>query len=1082
MNSLFPYKHAKKNAVFIRFPAERVRGACHSSVCLRDESVTKASINHNLKSARRSKIMHEHHIDSLVNRINRSHHSLASQRSCERNFAPLLYHKQVQLPRRQQCLPEPKSSKFSALANSVDALEIVSRIQNNLKYPQLANGDQLLSDFEQLAHSGHILPSEFFIRLLDVFCKRYDPWRIEIALRLAHLSTSLNNESDDMKSSAFSLILAHTISQLHLYNKQEYAYALWIRISNLSTNIKAFDQLISLSQSVHLPKISTVNAIHATLSSRLMTQNADHYANLLKSFNRSSIYKHLQSDAIINQAVDKLSRDLNILQLFASAHVKKKILPPEVVLTGTQFQHLHSFFSTIPLRLELLSLRIVLYLKGFDSPLKDEIPIRQQILKLFSKTFGGESNLRSELIGPKNDNHKDGNDITSSPNFNHKYVASAENGRFRNPVDRIIAKLSMPTQLSSSHDLSHSIDSQINSVYSLFGLMTKMNDVELLLSCFESYCRYCLTLSWNNTDDIRDHMSSIASRVLSSLSKTLKESESSSHDIQTKLLDLWKKMKITLENFSLSPSIDFYCCLLDNSVINIDDLLRTDSTQRVGLLPLHNDEDYLKLHECILNGMSGSKKPSSILQAFLYACKLHHNNINLSPEVWRNLTQASTSYLSDIDQSIFLAKLEELSKDFGLVGCSNSIMLEALLQANARQANAFKCIQILRVLRANNIQPSMKMYYQCLYAIYYSRPVDSSDWDLVLNPQATCNWMIRDLSRDGKKLAPPLIATMLKLYTKAVQILKSRGENHLQVIEQAEHFVYEIHHGSEFYPKVTVNEIIVSELIRACCVGESADSAMRIIHHYPNIYSYSVSATSFEPIFDMMTINHQPIADIEILLNQLVNSNISLSKPIVDAVVLSMRNHGQLSEASTRIQSLFTSYGKKPSFGIILGLLDDFLTAGNHGEAMRLVYIIFQLYNEVQRREAVVDGPNLSAFPFTGDFADSTFGDNLQSFDHYQKISSDTGSSFKLELSSSQLVPIPSDDRLSIDTQKKNFLQLNDEDATSNTDDSDAVVKRNDYRRKAFKGPREVGVFTEEALGKRFQKFGLTLDPIILSR
>ena len=125
-------------------------------------------------------------------------------------------------------------------------------------------------------------------------------------------------------------------------------------------------------------------------------------------------------------------------------------------------------------------------------------------------------------------------------------------------------------------------------------------------------------------------------------------------------------------------------------------------------------------------------------------------------------------------------------------------LAKARLRAYARAQKGYQCLEILQEIRrhAGNYEHlrgdrrtksaserstgtqarGRALYHQVIEALYRAVPRTDRHWQLIMAPDATADFILREMARDGLRASPSTIAALLTLYTKAAHASCRNGK------------------------------------------------------------------------------------------------------------------------------------------------------------------------------------------------------------------------------------------------------------------------------------------------------------------
>jgi len=285
------------------------------------------------------------------------------------------------------------------------------------------------------------------------------------------------------------------------------------------------------------------------------------------------------------------------------------------------------------------------------------------------------------------------------------------------------------------------------------------------------------------------------------------------------------------------------------------------------------------------------------------------------------------------------------------------LVLRSRIFAHARLRQGFKGLVLLRRLRKIGGKAELRLYRWIINALHQASPCSDAEWVVAKNPATTIDFLLREMVRDGHRLDSHMIALILRLYTKSVQIHFSQG-GHQNVLKEMEEFITRCGTtGFMSNPSIPINDTIVKELIKAHCIAGMERKAFQIINSAPKKYNVKITAAFYEPLLFYYA-GIKGLNDMaEDVFMQMVNHQVPLTDATIVPMVLGHMRHGNLSDALDCIQDLFNQHTIRPTTSLWLLLIDASLKAGDVMEARRAVTLLSQLYSHAEREHSI--GPML---------------------------------------------------------------------------------------------------------------------------
>jgi hypothetical protein len=360
------------------------------------------------------------------------------------------------------------------------------------------------------------------------------------------------------------------------------------------------------------------------------------------------------------------------------------------------------------------------------------------------------------------------------------------------------------------------------------------------------------------------------------------------------------------------------------------------------------------ISHAIISMLSSFTQPNAVEKALQIATKFISDKKKILPITWSSLLNSSTACLGNKKLTAIVSEIEELVNRCGYKQQDISIT-HARLFANARLCKGYQSLTLLQTLRSLGGPVNRKTYIWVATSLYLCWPDDESEWRVVKDPISTSEWLLREMLRDGYKATPNTVAVLLKLFTKNCQISKASGGTGVDLaVAKAEMFVKQCSEGGYMnHMKVTINETIVRELIKACCVAGKEERALWLLENMESLYGVKPTSLSYEPLLYKYAGVDGMLTLAEDVLMLMINRGVTISESIVDSFILGHINKGDSQSALDQIQGLFNQHGARPSVKSLMRLLDISLYGGDEHEARRVVVVIEQLYSLKERTEII---------------------------------------------------------------------------------------------------------------------------------
>lgn len=287
---------------------------------------------------------------------------------------------------------------------------------------------------------------------------------------------------------------------------------------------------------------------------------------------------------------------------------------------------------------------------------------------------------------------------------------------------------------------------------------------------------------------------------------------------------------------------------------------------------------------------------------------------------------------------------------------TNAELLNARFCVYVRLRKGYPALKAIRVMRLLGHKIDKKYFNWVIIALHKNRPITEPEWRIAKNPDETCEWILREMQRDGHKPNSRTISLMLRLYGKNCQIKKSQGHS-AEAIDAAFTFLNKCKNGGFLgLPKIAINDELISDLIKVCLLADDETKALNLLSNIEIDYGVKPSSVIYEPLIYYYAGLKGAMTTTEDLLVQMINNNIPPTTAIVDALIAGFILDDAVSDALDRIQELYTEHRARPSVRALIRLLEMSLIRKDDHEARRVVVVIQQMYNFEERNSALEKG------------------------------------------------------------------------------------------------------------------------------
>jgi len=385
----------------------------------------------------------------------------------------------------------------------------------------------------------------------------------------------------------------------------------------------------------------------------------------------------------------------------------------------------------------------------------------------------------------------------------------------------------------------------------------------------------------------------------------------------------------------------------------------------------------------LLCSSSDYPEADAILKAISIVQQMNREKCPIHPASLCTILDSATVCLDDMHLHQVLHQFEGIltHPSVKLSLETDCLVLRSRIYAYARLRQGFKGLVLLRRMRKIGGKSELRLYRWIINALHQASPCSDAEWVVAKNPATTIDFLLREMVRDGHRLDSDMIALILRLYTKSVQIHVSQG-GHQKVLKEMEEFITRCGTiGFMSNLSIPINDTMIKELIKAHCIAGMERKVFQIINSAPKKYNVKLTAAFYEPILFYYA-GIKGLNDIaEDVFMQMVNHQIPLTDATIVPMVLGHMKHGNLSDALDCIQDLFNQYRIRPTSSLWLLLIDASLKTGDVMEARRVVTLLSQLYSQEEREQSI--GPMLRSEPEAVNaksyFANKSIEDNKRS-------------------------------------------------------------------------------------------------------
>jgi hypothetical protein len=217
---------------------------------------------------------------------------------------------------------------------------------------------------------------------------------------------------------------------------------------------------------------------------------------------------------------------------------------------------------------------------------------------------------------------------------------------------------------------------------------------------------------------------------------------------------------------------------------------------------------------------------------------------------------------------------------------------------------------------------------------------------------------MQEMERDGIAPSAEVLALLLRLYTKAVQVSSHDKEHQQLSLEKMDELVAS--YGGKANRRL-VDEGVLRELVKARCAAGLVAEAQQLLTSAQKKYDIKPTARSYEPLIFQCAVLDGRLNAAEDMLMRLVNAAVPLTDAVVASFVAGLMRFGELSEALDTVQDMYNQHQVRPPATVWTALLDASLARGDVHEARRVVFLLKQLHTAEERAQLV--GPVVSSVP-----------------------------------------------------------------------------------------------------------------------
>jgi hypothetical protein len=290
-------------------------------------------------------------------------------------------------------------------------------------------------------------------------------------------------------------------------------------------------------------------------------------------------------------------------------------------------------------------------------------------------------------------------------------------------------------------------------------------------------------------------------------------------------------------------------------------------------------------------------------------------------------------------------------------GADQTDLLRSRIFAHCRLREGYRALQLLRAWKNAGGRAEERMYRWIVHALHQATLDGDSEWGAAADPSRTVSFLTQEMERDSIAPSAEMLALLLRLYTKAVQVSQSH-EQKLQSLEKMSELVAS--YGGKAKGRL-VDEGVLRELVKARCAAGLVVEAQQLLASASKKYDIKPSAVCYEPLIFQCAVLEGRLNAAEDMLMSLVNAAVPLTDAVVASFVAGLMRFGELSEALDTVQDMYNQHQVRPPVMVWTALLDASLARGDVHEARRVVFLLKQLYTPEERAQLV--GPMVSSAP-----------------------------------------------------------------------------------------------------------------------
>ena len=825
---------------------------------------------------------------------------------------------------------------------------------------------------------------------------------------------------------AYDKLVSYSINNIMKYGNSDAALKLWVGMGNtgyMTSRITLEKLLEGAASSTQPPNLEFIKKVHDMIKINIWDQNPKHYYRLL-----GAMRQHLRYSC---DTIDKVETGLIQMDTFWNQYNR--------LLNHYQNKNLKTSIETISLKIQCYISAIVALkrididatnLNTYNNCLKEMMNSYDDLIGLYSQpsTIKGSVDFLKQLISKIEKSTESNSTFTPNESYVHKhYDFTNSAGQFRSTtlglleslaedgkIDEVMKVLSKYLKVckesKKQKDNSDTSDSKLDLISSLsqkFAIKLAKdsknkqkslkqqqiwgeNEIEFIDNTFSHILQ---TLALNATNNFMDNFVDKCEKI----NKIIKNFENlaATHDIELGnnfhcawIKSLGLELNMTVQTMTNEPRYhqpdqknDYDLALIEaNRIVTtlessssiIEKAALSDSI--VTMLCSYGTKNSIDKAISMVKGLSTQIDDVDSLQSSKLITML---TTILNKSVTAMPTENDILQVSNqVDAIIENFRTLYPNVDFHNNQLNtNAALLNARFCVYVRLRKGYQALKTIRVMRLLGLKVEKKYFNWVIIALHKNRPLTEPEWRIAKNPDETCEWILREMQRDGHKPNSRTVSLMLRLYGKNCQIKKSQGQSG-EAIDAAFTFLNKCKDGGFMgLPKIPITDEMISEVLKICLLANDETKALKLLDEIEIKYGLKASSVIYEPLIYYYAGLKGAMTTTEDFLVQMINKNIPPTTAIVDALIAGFLMEDDVSEALDRIQELYTEHRARPSVRALIRLLELSLIRKDEYEARRVVVVIQQMYSFEERNTELEKG-KVHVHPDEYEFVQSRTSEN----------------------------------------------------------------------------------------------------------